>query len=237
MASCDARRRIRAALLPVGLLALGACAGRYGEEARAERVEASPTTDAVALLAEGLASTMDSAAAAFEAGRRGAAASAMNDARMGADVAAHGAHGERMRALEQVAGAVTWARRVVANGQPELAPDILRQGARLARRAAGTAPEPSPLDPVPELHLYAYVGATVVNARGRQVGEVEGFTGPPAQPTGLVATWGGWQDGLGFIDLGGRQVEIPLSAVVFGPRSLLGHTMVAAVAGPGSPPS
>ncbi len=68
----------------------------------------------------------------------------------------------------------------------------------------------------------AYRGATVLNAQGVRIGEVE--QGEESRATLVV---GGKRDLLGFIDLsGGRHIEVSLKDLILGKPKNLGSTMV-----------
>ena len=160
-----------------------------------------------------LAAGLDAAAGALDDGRRREGVVALDGAYHVADVLQAAAPSGELADLYPLVAA---ARTALEDGSPHAAAAIAAGAARLARAAdAGVGPAGS-------ASPGAYVGATVLDGRGAQVGEVVAAGGDT-----LVVESGGLRNILGFLDLSrGQRREVPVDSVIFGQRRRAGMTMV-----------
>ena len=172
--------------------------------------EAAKSAEPVAVLKEGLENSLQVARINFQAGHRAKALRALNAAHhaaeLGKSVTSDPFFVEAFDRIEKT-------RRALENGHPKRAPEIL--SGIVAQKQSGSSVSLN-LPP----NLGEYDGATVINASGLRVGEVENVSGDRAHlKLGL-------QDVLGFIDLGRTSVDIPVNRLVFGKKKGVGPTMV-----------
>jgi hypothetical protein len=180
---------------------------------------ASRPAGTVAFLAAGTADAIESAVRAVQEGKRTLATQSLDAAKRSADVGAHGAMAAAGASFHDALRAVREARTVMQNGgRPALLP--LRRVIDTLRELNGTALRGS------QAGLAPYEGATVINARGVIIGEVESVEdSDDGMRVRLVL--GGVQDFMGFVDVGGRARVVPAAAIVFGERRVAGSTFVA----------
>jgi hypothetical protein len=171
-------------------------------------------------LADGSAFTVQAAQRALDEGRRSEAVRALDAARRATEVGFHAAADGRApfqlayRLIEQ-------ARHQLQNGNLAAAGQLLRDaGPALGSFTAGRQVDIGP-------DLSAWVGSTVIDSHGVRIGEVDKFSSPDREPRQARLRLGGWQDFMGFLDLGGREVLVPVDALLFGPTSHVGRAMVA----------
>ncbi len=173
--------------------------------------EAANSANPVAVLQEGLLNSLQVARINFQAGHRAKALRALNAAHHAAELG-KGVTSDPF--FEEAFHRIEETRRALENGRPERAPEIL--GSIVSQREATISSA--------TVHLPAnpgeYDGATVINASGLRIGEVESVSGDRARlKLGL-------QDILGFIDLGGISLDVPVNKLVFGKKKGIGPTMV-----------
>jgi hypothetical protein len=120
----------------------------------------------------------------------------------------NGSFAKAEKALEEV-------RHSIQNGQPEEALQRLKTASQVLDEA--------PISPTFAVSKSTqnYAGATLINARGEILGELESTTGEV-----LRARIGNWQNTLGFIDFGGTSVAIPRKKLVFGKKQTFGYVFV-----------
>lgn len=172
--------------------------------------EAAASANPVATLKKGLQNSLQVARISLQAGHRSAALHALNAAHHAVEPG-KGATCDKL--FEEAFNQIEETRRALQNGQPERAPEILaRDPAR-----AESAPPASPAFPA---NPSDYDGATVINASGLRIGEVENVKADRAELSL------GLQDVLGFIELGGTKVQVPVDRLLFGKKKGVGPTMV-----------
>jgi hypothetical protein len=171
--------------------------------------------DAVSVLRTGAARAVDLARVKLLAGERTPAVVALDAARRAARVGT----GAGLEGFGPLLAQVEQARHAVQNGHAERAPEILGAATRAfaASMPTGRATE--------NKQAYRAVtpamrGATVINAAGVRIGELESV-GPDA-----VIALGPRQDIFGFIDLGGPRVHVPRERLVAGATSSRGNATV-----------
>jgi hypothetical protein len=170
----------------------------------------------LALLREGVRDAIQSAEDALRSKNQARTAAAMDAAKRAAEVGRDAESGDDFR---RAFAAVENARLALQDGSRQEALVQLQEAAQAL--PPGTTRNQS-LRNVDTSELYGYRGATVLNAQGVRVGEVERVSGRK-----FVVIVGGARDLLGCIDLpGGHQFEVPVEQTVMGKRKTLGSTMV-----------
>ena len=215
-------RRPRLALL-TGMVALGLAAlalPAWLTELRndgaqldtAELVRLPQTSGSGVVFQRGLATTLESAERELATGDRARGTRALDAARRLTRIAEQGAPTSAGAAARQQ---VRQARHLLQTGRP--AASVRRLDTAMREVIATAPPRPNP-----PADLERYRGATVVNAEGREIGEIAGVDGAD-----LVLATGGWRDVWGWLDFGGRRAPVPPGAFLFGPAGPIGPTLVA----------
>lgn len=186
---------------------------RVGKPLKAE-MQASSTADRAALMRSGASHSLREAAGRLGEGRRREAMHAMDAALRVVEVGAAAFGG----VWHDVAKEVKRAKQAMANGKPMRAADAMRAAtARLDEAGQGKAGRAEP--------GREYEGAIVINAAGARIGELTALD--PGTGRGRMAL-GGVRDLYGFLDLGGRAMELPSKELVYGPAQWPKPTMVLA---------
>ncbi|WP_315787810.1 hypothetical protein [Fischerella sp. JS2] len=166
------------------------------------------------ILQKGIVKNMRNAAEAIATkGKRKQAMLAIDEARRVAKVGMYAQSGngnfaKAEKALEEV-------RHSIQNGKPKEASIQLKAALQVLNEA------PISQNFAVSKSTQGYEGATLINARGQILGELESTTGEV-----LRARIGDWQNTLGFIDFGGTPVAIPRNKLVFGKKQTLGYVFV-----------
>lgn len=164
------------------------------------------TQDTLEIAQEYFASNQPSkAVVALDAARR--------VARVGRDVGAPGFAG----LLEQL----KQSRKAVQNGSRAEAATMLDAASREFANSAPTGAEASERSGMPPGDATAYRGATVINAVGVRIGELESV-----DATDAVLALGNTRDVFGFWDVGGERTKVPLTQLIAGRKSGRGITTV-----------
>lgn len=205
--------RLAALLLTATLAGMAGPASAQTDGSTEEAASAKGNN--VAVLAEGMGSALETAIAALEGGVRSDGVRRMDEALRVAKVAAHvSSAGGGWEQLERVRQAVEQARHALQNGDRMRAIGQLRG----AQDAAGSVRAENERRP---LRLDPFRGATLISLEGRKLGEIEEIA-----EQGARARVGGYQDTLGFIDFGGREVDLDPATMSFGPVGALGLVFV-----------
>ena len=207
-------------MLVFGLATLAIFAGVQQWRVQAQtRAAAAPTTAVQGAsapsapldsLASGIEASLRVAARQLER-ERGAGVSALDAAMRAAEVGGLG--------FRYVHAFVMQARRELANGDAALARRMIEQ-ALAALRSVDTQGHG------PQGALERYAGATLVDTRGRRLGEVRRVE-RHGERLVAVLSLGGVHDAAGFIDLGGRTMRVPGGTLIFGRPKYAGATLVA----------
>lgn len=178
-----------------------------------------PDAEGLTALSAGGAYAVQIAQRALREGHTTDAARALDAAdrisRIGMHAAASGG-----AAFELAHRLVQHARDELQNGAPAAAGWVLRDAGPAFASFRGGAAAP------PAGELTAYAGATVINRHGVRIGQIDRVPGP-GEPRQLHIRIGGWQNFMGFLDLGGSDVPTPVDNLVFGPAEQVGETLVA----------
>lgn len=192
--------------------------------AAAQAPQSTASQDSLALLTTGTQFALETARSNFEQGRRSEAVTALDAAMRTAEVGEYVAQGDRQSRFTRTLDAIKRTRRALQNGNPSEAQRMLEEAATMLSPA--NAPAASTSAPMPAQDTWgAYNGATLINAAGVRLGEVDRI-----QPSGNGAATAvvrlGNQDVLGFPDLGGTQLTVPGDGLLFGNHQTLGSTFV-----------
>ncbi|HEU00326.1 MAG TPA: hypothetical protein ENH89_08225 [Aurantimonas coralicida] len=112
--------------------------------------------------------------------------------------------------------AVKEIRRLLQNGQADDARQLL--GETVTSFAAAEPPKLRAL----AVGGGGYRGATLIDVQGKILGEFDRVNSEDK----AIATIGGWQDALGFIDIGGETMNLRLDQLIFGPNGTWGEVFV-----------
>ncbi len=182
----------------------------------APTVAATEPGSAAASLRTGTETALATAVRAVHDGRRAEAVAAMDAARRAARVG----HEAGLAGFQGAVDAIEEARRTVQNGDFAGTAPVLSRGLD-ELRATRSSPSGDGSSGVPAGQLADYRGATVLNAEGVRIGELEDANGVSA-----AIFDGSKRDAFGFIDRGGARIEVPTKQLVFGRRHRAGDTLV-----------
>lgn len=191
----------------------------------ARPISLNPGSDAdvnsIERLAVGVRTSLQESRSALEDGSRSVASLALDAAMRAADVGAHAATGELAVGLQSALDEAEMAARDLQNGREPRAISHLDT----ALESVGTLDaESESLETDPTV-TGDYRGATLINAAGVEVGELQTLAVRDRYMEATV-TVGGLPDMLGFVDVDGRTVTVNAEAFVFGESRSLGPTMV-----------
>jgi len=179
-------------------------------------------------LVEGVRQSLAFAVTSLAEGRRTDAVEALDGARRVAGAASTAFSGTWGTTFTGVLHSIEEARRRIQNGRAAEALPALHPAVQLLDALQGSRsfePRP-PGDLNPESPRYDE--ATVVDPRGRVVGECVAVRQAGAGPEAMIRL-GGWFDVLGLVDLGGRMTTVPAGRLVFGEPSAVRETIIVMV--------
>lgn len=157
----------------------------------------------------GLRALLEACRTNLQNGRRSDAMHALNGAKHIGEIGR-----SQATTFEDAARAIRDIRRVIENGNPAAAPDILDKAIAALRGTSSSSAVAAPPD------IASYDGATVLNALGLRIGQVESANAENVQ-LNL-----GNQNILGFLDLGGKPISVRVNRLVFGKKKSIGPTMI-----------
>jgi hypothetical protein len=178
-----------------------------------------PADGNIAVLASGLSATLNAAIGALIDGRRAEANEALDAARRVSQVGEAAAGEDAADAFRRASGAIARARHAIQNGRSEAAVEPLRDALGSLKmstlaRSASSRPD------------SRFQGATVIDATGFVIGEIEGITQHDGQHIAVIRRRG-WPDFMGVLDIGGQRTEVLTSDMVFGQPRRVGGTFAA----------
>lgn len=193
--------------LPAWLAHVRQDPARVGQSAS---VAGTPRLQPGAALFDGLRASLSRGIDGLARGDRTQAALAMDAANRAAEAGAHSAPGSFYSALEQIRA----ARIALQQGNEGEAKAKLQAASEVVRPAADARP--------PSAEIGRYRGAKVINPEGVIIGEVSSVSADSVD-----IALGGFRDAWGFIDFSAdRHVNVPASALAFGPPRRIGLKLV-----------
>ena len=177
---------------------------------------AAAVSDPVHALQQGMLHDLEAAERALRSGHQSEVARALDGARRVARVGNSAASELFSRPL----GAIDHARRALQDGHSDEAIAAVRDASASVAATSPTGRGPTAAPRVPT-SVERYRNAVVLDGGGDRIGRVKSIDRISA-----TLVLGGKQGVFGFINLGGRELTVPLDALVFGDARALGPTMV-----------
>ena len=168
------------------------------------------------ILRQGAQESIDTASTALQRGDKSKAAAALDAAKRATEVG-RDAKGETFKGVFDL---VKQARYALQDGDSARAQELLKDASDTLSKSNPSSGTTAIL--TTQNFGDAYRGATVLNAQGVRIGEVDQI-----EESRAMLVVGGKRDLLGFIDLsGGRHIEVSLNDLILGKPKNLGSTMV-----------
>jgi len=161
----------------------------------------------------------------LERGARSEAVYALDAAVRAAEVGKHVAHGKLQDTFEQALHKMRQARHALQNGTPTSAQHHLAAAVATLDAAATAAPTEEAT--LPEQQTWsAYQDARLINALGMRIGKIDRLRRSEKGPLEAVLVLGGSQNMFGFLDLGGKEINVPAHTLLYGQPQTIGAVLV-----------
>lgn len=197
--------------------------GRPVEQLAAESVEPAPA-QRIAVLAAGANSSADTARTALMQDERATAAHALDAATRASRVGMHATTGETGHQFKLAHQAFKEARQALQNGN-QLSETVAHIETAMAALTQAAHSDNGLRTELPE--LADLQDASVINAQGVRLGEIDRIEeGPDGRPQAVLVLGDG-QNVLGVLDLGGQRVAVPADQLLLGKPQWLGRAHVA----------